>query len=527
MYARMDSYYRKSEYKKTYDVGIYLRLSREDENTVQSESITNQKEYLTRYVLEQEWNLVDIYVDDGYTGTNFDRPDFKRMVKDIENKRINLVITKDLSRLGRDYIDTGYYIERFFPKFDVRYIALNDGIDTFESNNNNDMSPFKSVINDMYAKDISKKVRTTMNSKRQKGEFIGAFAPYGYLKDPNNKNKLIIEPITSEIVRKIFDMYINSSGYAHIAHVLNDENIITPNEHKRKNTNYFNPNAKAGLWTQETVRRIITNPTYAGNLTQNRYTKINYKVKKLKSIPKDFWITVEDTHEAIIDKSIFELAQQIASKKPIYPTGETNTHLLTGLIFCKDCGERMTYTKTQKGEVYCICSKYKRFKLCSRHSYLEKELENQILEDLKQVSQHAINKDKLYKLAQQKSNQTSNTKPDKEINEINLRISEIKKDIKLLYQDKLKGILSEQDFIDLSQDFNKEREQLLNKLSMLNKRNEESKQGEIQSEKLLILINNLIEFNNVTNTILLKLIDRIEISEDKKITIHYKFRNPL
>jgi DNA invertase Pin-like site-specific DNA recombinase len=212
MYALMDSY-RQNTYNQTYNVGIYLRLSREDDTINQSESILNQKEYLTRYVLDQEWNLIDIYIDDGFTGTNFDRPDFKRMIKDVESKRINLVITKDLSRLGRDYIDTGYYLERFFPKANVRYIALNDGIDTFQTNSNNDMSPFKSVINDMYAKDISKKVRTTMISKQQNGEFIGAFAPYGYLKSKENKNKLIIDDEASKIVKRIFEMYVQGSGY--------------------------------------------------------------------------------------------------------------------------------------------------------------------------------------------------------------------------------------------------------------------------------------------------------------------------
>jgi len=189
---------------ETYSVGIYLRLSKEDEIAGQSESISNQRDFITSYVLEQGWDIYDFYIDDGYSGLNFDRPAFKRMISDIENKKINLVITKDLSRLGRDYIDTGNYIERYFPQRNVRYIALNDGIDTFASSANNDMSPFKSVINDMYAKDISKKVRAVLDTKRKKGQFIGAFAPYGYKKDPTNKNNIIIDEVAASVVRRIY-----------------------------------------------------------------------------------------------------------------------------------------------------------------------------------------------------------------------------------------------------------------------------------------------------------------------------------
>ncbi|MFZ5985827.1 MAG: recombinase family protein [Bacillota bacterium] len=188
-----------------FNVGLYLRLSKEDDTYNQSESILNQKDYLSDIVIKNGWTLVDTYVDDGFTGTNFDRPGFNMLLNDIEEKKINLVITKDLSRLGRDYIKTGYYIEQYFPEHGVRFIAVNDGIDTFSQNNsNNDLSPFKSVMNDMYAKDISKKVRSTMDNKRANGKFIGAFAPYGYVKSPENKNKLVIDPETSPIIKQIF-----------------------------------------------------------------------------------------------------------------------------------------------------------------------------------------------------------------------------------------------------------------------------------------------------------------------------------
>lgn len=287
-----------------FNVGLYLRLSKEDDTYNQSESILNQKDYLSDIVIKNGWTLVDTYVDDGFTGTNFDRPGFNMLLNDIEEKKINLVITKDLSRLGRDYIKTGYYIEQYFPEHGVRFIAVNDGIDTFSQNNsNNDLSPFKSVMNDIYAKDISKKVRSTMDNKRANGKFIGAFAPYGYVKSPENKNKLVIDPETSPIIKQIFKLYLSGYGYAKIANILNDEEVPPPSVHKLNNSNYKNPKLKSCLWTHETVSKILSNPTYAGNLAQNKYYKVNYKLKKLRNVPRDKWVVVENTHEPIVDLS--------------------------------------------------------------------------------------------------------------------------------------------------------------------------------------------------------------------------------
>ena len=201
-----------------------------------SESIINQREFLTKYVKSQNnWELIDTYIDDGYTGTNFNRPDFIRMKKDVEAGRINLIITKDLSRLGRDYIETGYYLEKYFPAKRVRYIAVNDGIDTYEKNNgNNDMGAFKSVVNDMYAKDISKKVRTAKKTKAEKGEFIGAFAPYGYKKAPNDITRMVIDDKVADVVRYIFSEYNKGNGLSYIARRLNERNIECPSIYKQR-----------------------------------------------------------------------------------------------------------------------------------------------------------------------------------------------------------------------------------------------------------------------------------------------------
>ncbi|MCG9969979.1 recombinase family protein [Pelotomaculum terephthalicicum JT] len=527
MYALEDNYYRKDLNNIIYNVGIYTRLSKEDDNNTESESIANQKEYLSRYVIEQSWNLVDIFIDDGYTGTNFDRPDFKRLIKAVESKRINLVIVKDLSRLGRDYIDTGYYIERYFPEKNVRFIALNDGIDTFHNNSNNDMSPFKSVMNDLYSKDISKKVRTSFNVKMRNGDFIGSYAPYGYLKDSNNKNKLITDPKTAWVVKKIFNMFVGGTSLEKISRILNDEAIPSPTVYRKQISKYKGRSGVSELWSAESIRYMLQNPTYTGNIAQNKYKKINYKVDKQVRTPREAWIIVNDTHEPIIDNEIFEHAQQIMNvrniSKKIQPS---SPHLLSGLVYCGDCGNRMTPTKTNLGKVYFICSQYKRYRKCSRHSIPEDELESVVINELKKISAYVNNQEQLLEKARKLTthgNCNSNTE-EKRI--IENRLLEIKKIIKGLYEDKIKAILTEDDFMDFSRDYNLERERLSFRLIKMDEENEVKKHQEEETGKLIKLVKGITDFTNATKSMLIKLIDRIEIFEKRKITINYKFIKP-
>lgn len=524
MSAQMDNF---SGYKeKIFKAGIYLRLSREDDNNI-SESIINQRNFLTDIVLKSGWTLVDIYIDDGYTGTDFERPGFKSLINDIEQKRVNLVITKDLSRLGRDYIQTGYYLERYFPAHDVRYIAVNDGIDTFSGNNsNNDMSPFKSVMNDMYAKDISKKVRTTMDTKRANGRFIGAFAPYGYLKSPGDKNKLITDPGTAPVIRRIFELYTKGTGYAGIANVLNDEGVPPPALYKSMSSNYRNPKAKHCLWTHETIGKILINPTYAGNLAQNKYHKINYKLKRLRNVPRQEWTVVENTHEAIIETETFKLVQELIEKKagiccPAIQTG----HLLSGVLFCGDCGGRMTFTATQKGNVYAVCSGYKRFKRCTRHSFLETELEGHILGELRRIAACADG-EKLIKAASAAAHKTRQDDTQERIDRADKRLHEIKRTIKSMYEDRVKGILTEEDFSGLLSEYGKERENIGGLLSKLYEKRDSTGGMENRADALKKLVKDFVEFKEPDKAVLIKLVDRVEVFENNRIAVHYRFKKP-
>ena len=261
------------------NVGLYIRISREDDDKIEmSESINNQKSLLTQYVKENNLRLIDIYIDDGYSGTNFDRPEFKRMIDDILKGKINMVITKDMSRLGRDYIGTGELIEKFFPTHGVRYIAVTDNIDTYLDSSNNDIAPFKAIMNDMYAKDISKKIKSSLRAKQKEGKWVGGRTPFGYIQDPNNKNKLIIFEEQAVVVRRIFDMCLEGLSFYKIALKLTNEKVKTPAEYysfEWKSNYHLN----YGLWHAKTIRDILTNRMYIGDLVQNKRNKVNYKVK--------------------------------------------------------------------------------------------------------------------------------------------------------------------------------------------------------------------------------------------------------
>ena len=267
---------------KTFKVGIYIRLSREDGDKLESESVSNQRDILQRYIKENNHILIDEYIDDGYSGTTFERPSFERMISDIENQKINMVITKDLSRLGRDYIKTGYYIENYFPENKVRYVAILDGVDTYLDTSNNDVTPFKAIINDMYAKDISKKIKGVLKEKELKGEYLGSYPPFGYKKCITQKNKLEIDTNVAYIIKKIFELYSEGNGFQKISTILDKEHIKTPSQ-------YLNMSYQRETWNPKTIRAILVNEAYIGNTVQNKCTSISYKVKKKrKKSPEEY-----------------------------------------------------------------------------------------------------------------------------------------------------------------------------------------------------------------------------------------------
>lgn len=512
-----------------WNVGIYARLSREDEKddrfNKQSESIENQIKFLQGYVNSQGWNIVKIYKDDGYSGTNFDRPDFKKMISDIESNIINMVITKDLSRLGRDYIDTGYYIEKYFPLKNIRYIAVGDNVDTFDMNNsNNDMTPFKSVVNDMYAKDTSKKVRISLLTKAINGESIKSFQPYGYMKDPKNKNKVIVDRAVSDNVRQIFEMYKSGKTKKEICNFLNDSNIITPLKYKEQTTNYRNPNKRFYIWTNSMIGKILRDRIYTGDLVQHKYTKINYKVKKTVSVAPEQYIIIEDNHEPIIDKQTFYTVQKMLDKQANEWT-YTNSipHLLKGLVFCS-CGARVTYSRNHGKHFRCICSAYKKggVKFCNNIQYLrEDELISQVIEALKYNIKKYLDSSKLNYKCNDAIRKNDNLK------EIKKQIEIIDKKIRVMYEDKMNDIISAEMFVQISKDYEKQKKDLEVRLKA--ERENKINNSKVSNKDIEDAIKEMLELkdvNKIDRNLLIKLIDKIVVENKKISSITYNFSIP-
>ncbi|MDP4110118.1 MAG: recombinase family protein, partial [Bacillota bacterium] len=376
---------------------LYLRLSREDDDNKSgnSESIKNQRDFLIKFANENNLEVSDIYADDGFSGTSFDRPEFNRMLKDIEAGKINTVLAKDLSRLGRDYIMTGHYIEIYFPSKNVRFIAVNDGIDTFSDTETGDMTPFRAVFNDMYAKDISGKVRTALMTKKKNGAFIGSVAPYGYKKSPENKNKLVIDDITAQHVRQIYRMFLGGRSVSEIALTLTEQRIETPSESKGLNATQ---KRFPGVWNANMVKYILKNPTYAGHLTQNRMKKISYKIKKKVSLPESRWITVLNTHKPIISQADFDTAQLRLKIRSYNSVKRGKTHLLTGLVFCGDCKAPMSTIRESENRTYLVCQtwrKYAGLKLCTSHCIREDDVINETAKELRELAESRIDRKQL------------------------------------------------------------------------------------------------------------------------------------
>lgn len=459
-------------------------------------------------------------------GTNFDRPDFKRMLADIDKEKINLVITKDLSRLGRDYIETGMYVEKIFPSKNIRYIAVNDNVDTFDKkNSNNDMTPFKAVINDMYAKDTSNKVRSTLLTKSLAGECIKAFLPYGYKKDTLNKNKILVDENVVKNVKMIFDLYKSGYSKTEIAKKLNELNIETPLKYKQTTTNYYNPNSNATYrWNSTVINKILRNQIYTGDLVQMQYTKVNYKIKKIVKVAKDEQVVIQNNHEAIIDRNTFNTVQEMLDKK----TNEWNysargKHLLTGLVFCK-CSSRVTYNKNHGKVSRCICASYKKYgnKFCSSIHLKESELIDMVSISLKKNIKQYLN---FRNLKYPTLSFKDNTK--QELAKLSKKKEEINKAISSLYEDKIEGNISIETFKVLIAKYEKQQKQLDSKISLFSKTKENAQ--EFNPKQIEETVKELLKFDTINEenkSLVFKLIDKIIIDDDK-INISYKFNNKI
>ena len=513
-------------------VGIYIRLSRDDGN-IESDSIVSQRSLLKRYIEENNYTLIDEYVDDGFTGTNFERPAFKRMIKDIEHGKINMIITKDMSRLGRDYIGTGELIEKYFPNNNIRYIAINDGIDTFIDNTNNDIAPFKAIMNDMYAKDISKKVKTSLHSRMKDGLYVSGRCPFGYMKDPNNKNHLIINEEQASTVRLIFDLALKGNTYHFIAGELTKRKIKTPASYynyiwNTKCTNSSCMSQDKGVWVDTTIKAILTNQIYVGDSVQGKTRKINYKLKKtIKNNPKDY-IIVKNTHEAIIDKTTFNYVQGLLPKNVKRPE-KKRFYLLDGLLYCGDCKHRITIryqNKTKRS--YTTCDYYRtyfKYHVCSTHTNNYEKLESVILDNIKAVCKKYLDKDKISDALKNIEFEDNYTKIKAELETLELENIKLTKELDRSYMDMLKEIIDKEQYMRIRESIKNEIR--INKEKSDNLKNKQKDTNKLDNKQVEQYINEFLSLKNPSRELIINLIEKIYIYQDKRVDILFTFKNTI
>ena len=509
-----------------YHVALYIRLSKEDESEGPSQSVTNQKSLLEDFVKQHRLSVYDTYIDDGWSGTNFDRPDFQRMIADIEAKKVNMVITKDLSRLGRDYIMTGHYMERFFPERRVRYISLLDGIDTGVESSANDITPFRAIMNDMYAKDISKKIKSVKRDKQRKGQFIGGKPMYGYKMHPTEKNKIVIDEEVAPIVRRIFAMALDGMSCRKIATTLNEEGVPTPATYCGWKVG--KPGPYTGLWSSERISDMLQNETYIGNMVQGRQVKISYKSKKCLKQDRANWIVVEGTHEPLVDAETFRKVRMLVDSRK-HTRSRTYDFLLKGLIFCHECGYPLATLnrKNAAGEerLFFVCRTYQRFTkagVCSCHSIKEKTVTDAVIARARQVCADYLDPDSLLPAARKAVEEArAADSTESEIQSLRTRIETMTANLDKMYMDKLAGILNEADFQRIYLKVKADRTKLEDQLRTLEKKKESPTKVEDESRAL---VQRFVDSACVSRELLVSLIERIELSEDKQIYIKFRFK---
>ena len=530
--------------KKIWSVAQYIRLSQEDADNgtekQESNSVTSQKTLLNEFAeIHDDLIVYDTYIDDGFTGTDFNRPSFQRLLEDMRNGNINCVIVKDLSRLGRNYIEVGNYIEQVFPLFNIRFIAINDGVDSFKnpSSTNTILVPFKNLINDEYARDTSTKIRTSLNGKKKMGEFIGAFPSYGYTKDSKDKHKLIIDEVAADIVRKIFYWNVNEGlGKIAICHRLNDLGVLNPTGHKkielRQNYNNYGIQDNTYTWTPSTIRNILNNEVYIGNTVQGKRRTKSYKVHKVETVPKDEWIRVENTHEPIIDKETFEKAQEISKRDTKVSQKTKELSIWAGFLRCNDCNRAMnkksSTNKSGSKYEYYICSTYRKKsnKLCTKHTIKVENLEKIVLKAINLHIDLLINIEEIVNQIKESSIQDiKNQNDEKMIKSKQNEISKISNFKRRLYEDWKNEDITREEYLEYKQKYENDIEKLKQNIKRLENEKQKNEKQQVRSNEWIEKFKEQKNITELSRDIMMELIDCIYVHEKGNITIKFKFED--
>lgn len=537
---RYDEYLRKRQGvlpdAKQWKAADYARISREDGDKEESDSIGTQFDIIDDYIAHNDdITFIDRYSDDGWSGTNFDRPDFMRLMEDIKKGKINCVIVKDLSRLGRNYILVGQYLEMIFPMLNIRFISVNDRIDSVKdpASINNALVSFKNVMNDEYCRDISNKVRSSLDRKRSKGEFIGSFASYGYMKDPDDHHHLIVDPVAAEVVKNIFDWFLQGMSIIGIAKKLNHMGIPNPSAYKRQcGLNYKHPAGQLdSAWPDSSVKRVLKNRLYVGDMVQNKNRTKSYKVQVSVAVPEENWVIVPNTHEAIIDREEFETVQQLLMRDTRTSPGINHVSIFAGYIRCADCLRAMgkkSVAQSYGKYHYYVCQTFRKAgrNLCTKHTIREKQLYDAVLATIQSQIDLAVSKDQL--VNDLKSQNVRVAKSSRLEKMLQLKEEEYEKVSRCridLYPDWKAGILSKDEYLSLKAKIGEQLEQI--EIAIANIKEEISKyQSAPVSENKFI--SSFLRYRNIqvlTREVIVELIEMIYVHEGGTITIQFKYQD--
>ncbi len=526
---------------KKWMAGLYIRLSREDGDKDESDSVSNQRMLLREYSAKlPDVEVADYFIDDGWTGTNFERPGFIRLMEQIKAGSLNCVIVKDLSRFGRNYIEVGNYLEQIFPFMGVRFISIADSLDSYGNPGqmNTILVPFKNLINDEYCRDISNKVRSSLDSRRRSGKFIGSFSAYGYVKDPDNKGELLVDETVAPIVKNIYEWFLDGLGAITIAKKLNNMGIPSPSEYKKMCGLHYKVSDSSVkgpvMWGYSAVKRILQNRMYCGDLVQGVMRVTSYKVKKLQRVPEDEWMVCENHHEGIVDRETFYKVQRIFDTDTRMTQEQGRITMLGGFMRCADCGRAMNRHKNVHSYGtyhYFVCSTYKKVSknVCSRHSIRADYVENAVLEAIQAQVAMAVKIDEVFRELEKNEKTKTNTVmldglltgKEREIE----KLSRIKED---LYMDWKSNILSKEEFISMKQRYTEDIERMQDEVLTL--REEIKKQSDMKNFRCNNFVESFKKHQNIeylTREVLLELVDTIYVHEGKKITIKFRFRDEL
>lgn len=520
-----------------YQMAAYCRLSRDDGENKMSESIENQLKLIREYVSKSDdLEITEVYIDDGFSGMYFDnRPEFQRMMEDIYKGKIQGVITKDISRLGREHIETSNYIERVFPSLQIRFIAILDGVDS-SSHRNEELAQFKTLFNDMYCRDISKKIRGSLETQKKRGDFMSGFAPYGYVKNPENKHQLLIDEEAAQVVRRIFHMYLAGYSRAGIAKKLNEEKILIPSEYKRnvQGLNYANAKEKPGAkgWAYPTLNVILRNRVYTGDMVQHKTEKISYKVDKYRYISEDEQIIVENTHEAIIDRDTFEQVQELMKKRtrtPGFLRDNIKVNPYAGMLVCGDCGYNLLRVTCRDG-YDCATYHNKGNALCKSHFIPKSILDDVVKNEILRQSELAFlesDKDEILK-ADERKKETDRQRANAEqkLEQLQEKLVSIQKYRKKTYENYVDNILTKEEYLSYKSDYERQEQEVREQIQQIEAEKENYGSTEEAYESWIAKFIKYGTLEEVTREIVVELIDKIIVNGDKSIDIIFKYQSP-